>query len=71
MRMLQLRAEGDLALEPFRGKRGGGIRGQDLYDDLPIQFSIRREEYMRHAATTELALDGVRTFQRRLDLIAE
>ncbi len=50
-----------------------GDGGQQLFlrHDAAAQGGLMGEEHARHAATAELALDGVGVAQCRLDLLAE
>jgi hypothetical protein len=66
MRMLKVRREQRLALEPIQIHAGAVLDRNDLDHDAPAKCRFRRREHARHAAATELALDRVRRAQGRL-----
>ena len=59
VRMLEIRGDLDLAVEPLGAERGGEVRTQDLDRDLPLVAQVLREVDSRHAATAEFAFNGV------------
>ena len=58
--MLEPRYGEDLTAKPFSRYARCQIGGQDLDYDFPPEIVILSHEDLRHAATNELALDGVR-----------
>ena len=67
--MGQFRCNGDLAEKPLRAQRRRQFRAQDLYGDLPVVLHVLREEYGRHAAGTDFALDVVQSGQGRFQAV--
>ena len=64
---------GDLDLEPEAvGADTAGQLGREHLDhDLSPERPLGRQEHARHAATPELALDGVDAVQRRFEVLLE
>jgi len=58
MRMLQPRNDENLATEPLGVHVRHELRCEDLYHDASLEGRVVRNEDARHAAATELALDG-------------
>ena len=71
VRMLELRRERDLALEPIDGDLARHVGGQHLDHHLPAKRMLRGNEHAGHAAAAELALDGVGVAQRELELFGK
>jgi hypothetical protein len=63
MRMLKLRGELDLTLEPFGAQPFGEIRMEDLDDDFPLECRVIGDEDARHPAAPELLFEPVRAAQ--------
>jgi hypothetical protein len=68
VRVLQPGGEPDLALKALGAERAGKIRMQHLERDRAVVPQVVGEEDGGHAAPPELALEGVRRGQRRLQL---
>ena len=64
-------ASRDLALEPVDVDAGAELDRHDLDDDVSAERGLGRREHARHPAAAELALDGVRRAEHRLQLVAE
>src|SRR5688572_18409336 len=71
VRVLQLRGELNLPLEPLEVDCGGQLGREKLDDDFPVESRVGRHKDARHAATAELVLEGVSTAKRLLKLIAQ
>ena len=69
--MLKARGDLDLASEPLRVDFRARIRREDLDDDTTGQRGVGYQEDVRHAAATELALDGEGRSERRLKTTRE
>ena len=57
--MLESRSERDLTLEPLDRHLARHLRGEHLHHDLPAQRSIGGHVHVRHATTTQLAIELV------------
>ena len=57
--MLQVCGDLDLFEKPFRTEGGGQLEPQHLDRDLAMVFEVLGEVHRRHAARTQLFLDGV------------
>ena len=71
VRVLQPGGELDLALEALGAERVSEIGVQHLERDRPVVPQVLGEEDGGHAAAPELALEGVRCGERRLQLRAQ
>ena len=71
VRLLQRRRHADLALEALGADSGGELRREDFDDDFAAEPDFVGDEDARHAAAAELALEGVGSTQRRLELCLE
>ena len=69
--MLELRRDGDLALEARRTHVAGQLRREHLEDDQAAEGALRRDEQAAHAAAAELTLHAVGGAEDGLQLIAE
>lgn len=58
--MLESSREVDLALESLHRYAADHLGRQDLQDDLAVQRRFGGQDYARHSATAEFALDSVR-----------
>jgi hypothetical protein len=67
--MPQVGGVGDLTKKPLVAECRGEIGTQGFERDLAIVLEVVREIDGRHATRAELALDGVTSKQRRLELI--
>src|SRR5436190_17866651 len=68
--MLQLRRDGDLALEARRARALGQVLPQDLDDDLAPERAFLGNVNVRHGAARELAVDGIGGAERVLEASA-
>jgi hypothetical protein len=71
VRVLQLGRELDLAPEPVHAHAGRELRQQHLDHYLAPQRRLGRQEYPRHAATPQLALQPVGIAKCALQLLAQ
>ena len=67
VRMSELRRDADLAQEPLGAERRGDLGAQDFDGDLATVFFFFGQVHGRHAAATQLTLDGVAIGERRND----
>jgi hypothetical protein len=67
--MLQARCELNLATETLGFYRCPDVLVQDLYYDFAPEGKLSRKEESRHAATIELALDGIAAGECALELL--
>ena len=70
-RILQLRGDPDLTLEPLRRHVRGKLGAQHLHDDSSPEPPFLGEEDARHSSAAELALDGVGRPECGLELVLE
>src|SRR5689334_19081058 len=71
MRVLQLRRELDLALEPVDTDPGCHLGREHLHDHLPPEAHLLREEHAAHPAPAELALDAVGSGEHGLETLSK
>ena len=71
VRLLQPRRRRDLAREALGAHAGRQLGRQDFHHDLAAQCVLTRHEHARHAAATELTLEGVAVTEGGLELGAE
>ena len=71
MRVLELRCDLDLPLEPLTVHSGGQLRREDFDDYLSSQGVLGRGEYATHPATYQLVVDAVGGGERGSEAVAE
>ena len=71
MRVLKLRRDLDLPLEPLTVHPGGQLRRQDFDDYLSSQGVLGRGEYAAHPAAYQLVVDPVGGGERGSESVAE
>jgi len=69
VRMLNSSGELHLALESLDVHARGQIGWEHLHHHAPVERTFLREKDVTHASTAELALEGVRPAEGRLDLL--
>jgi hypothetical protein len=69
VRMLERSRESYLAGEPLGAESCAEIRIQSLDHNFPSECSLLGQENSRHSTSAELALDGIGTSKRRLQLV--
>src|SRR6185437_2759518 len=69
--LLQRRGDPDFALESLGAEPGGELRGKNFHNDAAAESPLFGDEDARHAAPAELAVEGVRSAQIRLEVVAE
>ena len=62
--MLEARENSYLARKAVGSKRGGELRSQDFHRNLSVVLEILRQIDGRHAARTQLTLDGIAVRER-------
>jgi hypothetical protein len=69
MRVVQRGCDLDFETKSIGADAAGQLGCEDLDHDLSAERSLGAEEHARHAAATELTLDGIRAVQRRFKLL--
>jgi hypothetical protein len=69
IRVLQIRRDANLAEKALNAEHGAEVRIQNLERDAAIVPEVAREIDGRHAAGADLALDGIASAERGIELV--